>query len=290
MSVRKRIKNAIQRLPSPYGNRVLSSIYALAGRGSPLWGGEPRFSGWGMEVWTNPPWDGTSDALTSSFNETHVKFKESLKSGDFLWTQLGDNPRLFHEADGFRWRQYLITVSTHLALKNTDSRHGFQMVELGVCDGWSAWYALSAALNETNQLECWLYDSFAEMRHEELLPSEFSFAGSYSHLSADQTKRNLIEFRDFTNFCVGYAPQVFEIYPGPSIIHWLHIDVNSAKPTLAALSHFWDKIPRGGIVLLDDYGWPDYEDTKIRVDDYLNARNHWVMALPTGQGIVFKHQ
>ena len=54
----------------------------------------------------------------------------------------------------------------------------------------------------------------------------------------------------------------------------LNIDCDFVEPTYAALKHFWPIIPRGGIVLLDNYGGSSteghsyYGDTK-GVDDFI---------------------
>ncbi len=136
--------------------------------------------------------------------------------------------------------------------------------------------------------EYWAYDSWEAMRSKELLPSEQGQVGSYGYLQLDQTRDNLREFGDRVRFCRGFVPESLRENDGPSLVHWLHIDINAAIPTEMMLAHFWDRIPSGGVVLLDDYNWPGYEEMKVLVDEFLELRNHWVIALPTGQGLVIK--
>ena len=69
---------------------------------------------------------------------------------------------------------------------------------------------------------------------------------------------------------------------------YLSLDMNVAEPELAALTHFWPKLVRGGIVLIDDYGWETCEQQKAVVDAFAMQVDTPVLLLPTGQGIIVK--
>jgi O-methyltransferase len=71
-------------------------------------------------------------------------------------------------------------------------------------------------------------------------------------------------------------------------IAYLSIDMNAAPPEIAALDYFWDKIVPGGIVVLDDYGWPRHEPQKAALDAFAQRKETRVLALPTGQGLMIK--
>jgi hypothetical protein len=72
-------------------------------------------------------------------------------------------------------------------------------------------------------------------------------------------------------------------------IAFLSIDMNSAPPEVAAAQYFWDKIVSGGTIVLDDYCYSEhYRDQKLAFDDFSQRMNTEVMALPTGQGVIFK--
>lgn len=66
------------------------------------------------------------------------------------------------------------------------------------------------------------------------------------------------------------------------------IDLNAALPSEGTISHFWDRIPEGGVVLLDDYSWELHLDMKALVEKFPHSRGNWAIALPTGQGLVIK--
>jgi hypothetical protein len=65
--------------------------------------------------------------------------------------------------------------------------------------------------------------------------------------------------------------------------------MNCAPPEVAAAQYFWDKIVSGGIIVLDDYCYSEhYRDQKLAFDAFSQRMNTEVMALPTGQGVIFK--
>ena len=64
--------------------------------------------------------------------------------------------------------------------------------------------------------------------------------------------------------------------------------MNAVMPEIAALDFFWDKISKGGVILLDDYGFKEHLAQKETQDVW--AKNHGVaiLSLPTGQGLIIK--
>ncbi len=71
-------------------------------------------------------------------------------------------------------------------------------------------------------------------------------------------------------------------------ICYLSIDMNCVAPEIAAAEYFWDKIVPGGVVILDDYGFPDHIAQKKAFDEFASRKNISILSLPTGQGIIFK--
>jgi len=162
------------------------------------------------------------------------------------------------------------------------------LVECGVCDGLTAYYAMSA-VKQSWRFKAFLYDAWEGMKAEFLLESEKAAAGAYSYLSLDATKRNLRPFDDDVVFIKGFIPDSFQHASLPSEIAWLHIDLNSAPPTAAALTALFDSISSGGVILFDDYGWPGWHDTKVAIDRFFDGKRGILLPMPTGQAIFFKH-
>jgi O-methyltransferase len=107
-------------------------------------------------------------------------------------------------------------------------------------------------------------------------------------LNIESTKSNLKEYEDLTVFNRGFLPDSLEHSENLDALVWMHIDLNSAKPTVSALECFYDKLLPGGVVLLDDYGWQAYEGTKKAADTFFAAKKGITFPLPTGQAIHFK--
>ncbi len=70
---------------------------------------------------------------------------------------------------------------------------------------------------------------------------------------------------------------------------YLSIDMNCAKPEIAAAEFFWDRLVSGAAVVLDDYGAGEwYLRQKEAFDRFARQRGVEVLSLPTGQGLILK--
>jgi O-methyltransferase len=69
---------------------------------------------------------------------------------------------------------------------------------------------------------------------------------------------------------------------------YLSLDMNCALPEIAAANFFWDKIVKGGMILLDDYGLVQYQEQKIAFNEFAKEKNIEILSLPTGQGLIVK--
>lgn len=282
MKLKSAAKSAIKALPEPVGGRVLAAYKAAK------YHGLETFSGWGMTTETLPPWDNQPDTVSNLLLELHSEFKAHLRDGDFTLSQFAHIEDLASFMDEFVWREYFIITSVALAVESISVDEKMMMVEGGVCDGWTAWFAIRSTCRDIEDLEYWAYDSWAAMREQDLLPAESWVSGTYAYLDLKQTRRNLRQFGQAVRYCEGFIPASLREFDGPSQVHWLHIDINSAMPTESMMAHFWDRMPKGGVVLLDDYSHRGFEDTKRLVDEFLVQREQWVLALPTGQGLLIK--
>ena len=96
-------------------------------------------------------------------------------------------------------------------------------------------------------------------------------------------------FADLANVTVtqGRVPEILDDI-APETIAFLHLDLNDAKPEMAALTTLFDRVSPGGTIVLDDYGWFAYRAQKEAEDPFFAARGYSVLELPTGQGLVIK--
>lgn len=248
------------------------------------------FFGWQMYTHATLPWSG-QDSVSLDFNKTHNKFIELVNSKKFKITQFPEKGRKLELLiNSFKWRYYIIFWSVKYAINSTQSKQN-NFVECGVCDGTSTYFAINSSITEKNSSpKFYLYDSWEEMTDKYLIESEKEkgIAGDYSYLEVDKAKSNLKEFKDLTVFNKGFLPDSLEHSINPSELIWMHIDLNSSKPTLSALEYFHKKMPPGGIILFDDYAWNYYEETKKTVDIFFKTTKGINFSLPTGQAIYFK--
>lgn len=85
----------------------------------------------------------------------------------------------------------------------------------------------------------------------------------------------------------GTVPDTLERVMSDKICY-LSIDMNSVTPEVAALEFFWDKMVSGGMIILDDYGYPGCLEQKEAHDAFARSKNVMVLSLPTCQGLIIK--
>ena len=247
-----------------------------------------EFVGWRMATGTRVPWDdGGSNSLGQAFAECDQELAHLIADGKVVLSQFRAN-FVEIEVAQLRWRHYLLywtaTVASQIAVD-----HQKNFVEMGVCDGLTAWYASHARQRMKCGGEFFLYDAWEEMRSDLLTASEGKSAGSYAYLNIENTKRNLaLCDKESFIFNKGYVPESFSHSRSPERVAWIHIDLNSSIPTVASLDYFWDRLLPGGIVLFDDFAWPGYEDTRIQVENWCQRQDLNILQFPTGQALITK--
>lgn len=242
-----------------------------------------EFSGWGMTSVHIPPWVEHYDSkvfLNAAKDIKKIKFQLIKSTGDDT-----DN------IDESMWRHWIVSYAINHAIKFSQTKK-INFVECGVGEGISAFFSLRQIVNNSKSSkisEMHLYDAWAEMKKEFLLDSELNSIGKYSELNIEMAKKNLKEFEKITIYHQGYIPESFNKEPkDPESINYIHIDLNSAKPTLAALELFFPKLQDRGIILFDDYGAINYLDTRKIIDNFFRDEPGILMELPTGQAIYYK--
>lgn len=69
---------------------------------------------------------------------------------------------------------------------------------------------------------------------------------------------------------------------------FLHVDLNSAEAEVGALRAIWPNLVGGAVVILDDYGFPDFEMSRRAHDELADELGYEILALPTGQGLILR--
>ncbi len=245
---------------------------------------KPKFVGPGIKINHEPPW--VDESKNSVFNKTSNDIK------NFYFGAVQSTGVDIHRIDTLLWRHWIVSYSTKHAIEFAKT-NDYNFVECGVGDGFSAFYTLREIRDKEknlSQFKMHLFDSWGPMKEEDLLDSEIESKDRYSELKLNSTKNNLKEFEDMIVYYEGYIPEIFTQLPKPpSSIVYMHVDLNSTKPTIACLDYFYPKLVEGGVILFDDYGWNNHKDTKHEVDTFFKDKSGILMQLPTAQAIFFKN-
>ncbi len=137
----------------------------------------------------------------------------------------------------------------------------------------------------------YLLDTFEGLA-DELLSDKEKAAGKKEHFENEykdcyaQVTETFKHF-PFVKIIKGMVPDTLTQVPSERIA-FLSIDMNCIAPEIAALNYFWDKLSKGGIIVLDDYAY-------VTCDLQYGAHNAWaaengikILTLPTGQGLIVK--
>lgn len=104
--------------------------------------------------------------------------------------------------------------------------------------------------------------------------------------TVETVRRNFAQWQN-KKIVVGTIPDTLTEITSPQIA-FAHIDLNCSPPEVAAIDALWDRMPAGGLVLLDDYAYYGYQPQKDGIDAWAAAKRVPVASLPTGQGLIVK--
>ena len=243
------------------------------------------------DSFTTPPWDSIFEGIevdsALGFQRANNTLETQIKSKKFQLTQFAHLPDQSTALTPLKWRHFFVYWSALSAAKAT-KKEFINLVEMGTCDGLTAYFAMSSMEDLGVNFKCYMYDAWTAMKGDDLFESEKSKAGMYSYLNLNTTLSNLEYFEKQTIFNKGYIPDSFSSSNNPAEISWIHIDLNAAAPTRSSLEFFYSSMLKGGIFLFDDYASHDHIETKRVVDEFFHLKNVNLLQLPTGQCMVFK--
>ncbi len=67
----------------------------------------------------------------------------------------------------------------------------------------------------------------------------------------------------------GFSPGVFNNLHPHRMYSFVHIDVDLYQSVKDGLDYFYPRMIKGGVILLDDYGWQSTPGAKIAVDEFI---------------------
>jgi len=135
---------------------------------------------------------------------------------------------------------------------------------------------------------------FAGLDRRYFLYDLFEHSAAMPHHPMPEHSTSLVDqvrarFADMENVVItqGRVPDSLSI-AAPETIAFMHLDLNNADAEVGALEVLFDRISPGGLLVLDDFGWLFYRDQQRAEVEWMKARGHHILELPTGQGLVIK--
>jgi Macrocin-O-methyltransferase (TylF) len=189
------------------------------------------------------------------------------------------------EASGW---DYGIPFRVHQALwcsRQAQKVNG-DFVELGTGRGFIMSAVLADFPNwETAQRSVHLFDTFKSA----LVDSQGKQSGPVSPYYAISAENVVANFSEWTRVKI-HQGNIFDTLSKVKIerISFLHIDMNCPEPETYGLRTLWGRIPRGGVVLLDDYAYAGYESQYKAMNDLSREIGFDILTTATGQGIIIK--
>ena len=180
------------------------------------------------------------------------------------------------------WRVYINCWAASKALELEGD-----FVECGVNTGAYARAVIEyVGLNRSNK-KFYLFDTYEGIVREQLTENEIKLGiqnYKYKNVYEEVTKT----FDGLPAVIVkGKVPETLSEFKGNHVAY-LSIDMNAVFPEIQAMNYFWPKVVKGGLVVLDDYGFPLHIEQKKAFDEFAKKNNFEILSLPTGQGLIIK--
>jgi hypothetical protein len=179
------------------------------------------------------------------------------------------------------WRYHI----NHWAVQQALKQEG-DLVECGVYMGSTAISNIVYFGQEVTCRKYYLFDTFNG------LDEKLSTKDEYDRLRdeyKDCYEFVVDAFKEYSNVVIvkGSVPETLSKVNIDKVAY-LSIDMNCAYPELEAMQYFWPKLVKGGVIVLDDYGWPMCENQKLAADQFALSVGAMILSLPNGQGIIVK--
>lgn len=160
------------------------------------------------------------------------------------------------------------------------------LVELGVFRGHTTLFVSEYLQFATLPRKWLLYDTFDGIPDDQI-DEGWATNGIYKGTFSYEEVRDRFAHIPNIDVIKGRVPEILE-GNSPDRIAFIHIDLNNATAEIQALDALFDRVTKGGVILLDDYCWAVSRAQRVAESAWFEARGVRVLALPTGQGLVIK--
>jgi hypothetical protein len=155
--------------------------------------------------------------------------------------------------------------------------------ECGTWRGGSSWLICKEIQGSGKEHHA--FDSFQGLSAPEPRDGTHFKAGELA-VPEEEFRARLKEF-DQLRVHAGWIPTRFSDVQGRTF-SFVHVDVDLYQPTRDSIEFFYPRLVRGGVLLLDDYGFEICPGARQAADEFFAGKHEPVLELPTGQGLVFR--
>ena len=188
------------------------------------------------------------------------------------------------------WRLHTLVWAARSAIA-----HEGDLVECGVFKGDMSWVVATILGDKIADRNFYLYDSFEgfspRLSSATDFPDDPDFLKMANKIYRDpaiyETVVKKFSGMPHVKIIRGFLPDTFKIAL-PERIAFLHVDLNSPAAEIAVLEQLFDRVVSGGYIVFDDYGWKQFKKQRDAENRFMTDHGHFILELPTGQGLVIK--
>lgn len=205
-------------------------------------------------------------------NNNDLKFINAYNQGFLTQSSYGNH---------LRWR---VNIACKIAKYCTQLSGDF--IELGTNRGLMATSIIN--YNKIERKFFFLVDTYAGRVESMLTKNEKNFRGVPDYKNCYEFVKNNFKEIKYIKIIKGKLPNILKKIKSKKF-SFVHVDLNSSIAEILSIKIIWNKIEKGGVILLDDYCYSGYGDTKKAWDKFALETNIEIIALPTGQGLIIKN-
>lgn len=163
------------------------------------------------------------------------------------------------------------------------------LAEVGVYKGGTSYFIAALADRLKMQISHYCFDTFeghaAEDINDEVEVSHKP--GSFADTSYESVKEYLGQFKNVNIYKGRFQDICHHVQDAP--MHFVHLDMDIYEPTIFSLYFFGDRLVKGGVILLDDYGFASCPGIEKAIKEFTDANSQYFgMPLLSGQYMLVK--
>lgn len=174
-------------------------------------------------------------------------------------------------------------------LKNSARDGELQIAEVGVYKGGTSYFIASLMEKLGLQYHQYCFDTF-EGHAAKDINSDIEIAhmaGAFSDTSFESVQAYLAQFKNVDIYKGRFQDTSHHVQDAH--MHFVHLDMDIYEPTIFAMKFFNDKLVKGGVMLMDDYGFETCPGIEKAVAEFAATNPHYFgTSLLSGQYMLVK--